>query len=100
MDHGFLVNFPRFPFCFYLSSDDAKVNVNLTQESIRNSADGILLSAPDALVVSITKHHGSSVDEQLNTSILISTPRKSQGQNFGIDGLDSLKFTYKVYFMV
>lgn len=75
--------------------DDFELNTVL-QESIRNSADGILLSAPDALVVSITKHHGSSVDEQLNTSILISTPRKSQGQNFGIDGLDSLKFTYKV----
>lgn len=71
----------------------------LTQESIRNSADGMLLSAPDALVVSITKNHGPDVEEQPSTSVLVSTPRKSKG-NSDIDGLDSLKFTYKVYFSV
>ncbi|KAJ6317106.1 hypothetical protein OIU78_020228 [Salix suchowensis] len=51
--------------------DDFELNTIL-QESIRNSADGTLLSAPDSLVVSITKNHGFD------------------------NGLDSLKFTYKV----
>ncbi|KAK1392487.1 Gamma-tubulin complex component [Heracleum sosnowskyi] len=74
--------------------DDFELNMVL-QESIRNSADGMLLSAPDALVVSITKNNGSNVEELLSTSGLVSTPRKSKG-NFDIDGLDSLKFTYKV----
>ncbi|RQP01072.2 hypothetical protein POPTR_016G000100v4 [Populus trichocarpa] len=35
-------------------------------------------------------------DELPNTPTLSSTPRKSRLHNFGIDGLDSLKFTYKV----
>ncbi|KAL8128154.1 uncharacterized protein LOC141721727 [Apium graveolens] len=74
--------------------DDFELNMVL-QESIRNSADGMLLSAPDALVVSITKNNGSNVEELLGTSGLVSTPRKGKG-NFDIDGLDSLKFTYKV----
>lgn len=59
----------------------------------------MLLSAPDALVVSITKNNGSNVEELLSTSGLVSTPRKGKG-NFDIDGLDSLKFTYKVLFSV
>lgn len=67
------------------------------QESIRNSADGVLLAAPDSLVVSITKIHGLNADEQPNTSTLSSTPRKSRSHSFGIDGLDLLKFTYKVF---
>ncbi|XP_059634056.1 uncharacterized protein LOC132276584 isoform X2 [Cornus florida] len=74
--------------------DDFELNTVL-QESIRNSADGMLLSAPDSLVVSITKNHGFGGDEQHNTAILVSN-HKSRGQGFGIDGLDSLKFTYKV----
>lgn len=74
--------------------DDFELNMVL-QESIRNSADGMLLSAPDALVVSITKNHASNVEELLSTPGLVSTPRKGKG-NFDIDGLDSLKFTYKV----
>ncbi|CAK9165066.1 unnamed protein product [Ilex paraguariensis] len=65
-------------------------------ESIRNSADSILLSAPDSLVVSISKNNSLCGDEQHDASILVSTPRKSRAQIFGIDGLESLKFTYKV----
>ena len=57
----------------------------------------MLLSAPDALVVSITKDNGANVEEKLSTSALVSTPRKTKG-NFDIDGLNSLKFTYKVCF--
>ncbi|KAG5252365.1 gamma-tubulin complex component [Salix suchowensis] len=75
--------------------DDFELNTIL-QESIRNSADGTLLSAPDSLVVSITKNHGFDSDELPNTPTLSSTPRKSRLHNFSIDGLDSLKFTYKV----
>ncbi|TXG52340.1 hypothetical protein EZV62_021509 [Acer yangbiense] len=65
-------------------------------ESIRNSADGMLLSAPDSLEVSITKNQGSDGDEQPTAVNLASTPRKSHTRSFGIDGLDLLKFTYKV----
>lgn len=75
--------------------DDFELNMIL-QESIANSADGMLLSGPDSLVVSFTKNHGLSGDEQHNAATLVSTPRKSRGKSFGIDGLDSLKFTYKV----
>ncbi|GFY96777.1 Spc97 / Spc98 family of spindle pole body (SBP) component [Actinidia rufa] len=75
--------------------DDFELNMIL-QESIANSADGILLSAPDSLVVSITKNHGFSGDEQHSAATLVTTPRKSRGKSFGIDGLDSLIFTYKV----
>ncbi|CBI19579.3 unnamed protein product, partial [Vitis vinifera] len=74
--------------------DDFELNTIL-QESIRNSADGMLLTAPDSLVVSITKHHSLNGDEQHNTASLVSTPRRSR-ESFGIDGLDLLKFTYKV----
>ncbi|KAI5404397.1 hypothetical protein KIW84_051527 [Lathyrus oleraceus] len=58
--------------------DDFELNTIL-QESIRNSADCMLLSAPDSLVVSLTKN---IVESNVN--------------NFGINGLDMLKFTYKV----
>ncbi|XP_031273500.1 gamma-tubulin complex component 5 isoform X2 [Pistacia vera] len=75
--------------------DDFELNTIL-QESIRNSADGMLLTAPDSLVVSITKNHGFDGDEQPNTVNFTSTPRKSHARSFGIDGLDLLKFTYKV----
>lgn len=66
------------------------------QESITNSADGLLLSSPDSLVVSITKNQGFDGDQQPNAATIASTPRKSRTNNFGIDGLDLLKFTYKV----
>lgn len=75
--------------------DDFELNTIL-QESIRNSADGSLLSTPDSLVVSITKNSDLSEDEQQGASIQISTPRKSRLQSMGIDVLQSLNFTYKV----
>ncbi|XP_022765622.1 gamma-tubulin complex component 5-like [Durio zibethinus] len=75
--------------------DDFELNTIL-QESIRNSADGSLLSAPESLVVSISKTYGFDGDEQTNPVIVGSIPRKSRPHSFGIDGLDSLKFTYKV----
>lgn len=59
----------------------------------------MLLSAPDSLVVSITKNPGVDSDEQPVTSS-VSTPRKSRANSFGINGLDMLKFTYKVSFLV
>lgn len=73
--------------------DDFELNTIL-QESISNSADGSLLSAPDSLVVSITKHSAS--DDEENASANVSTPRIVRNQYFGIDALDMLKFTYKV----
>lgn len=75
--------------------DDFELNT-LLQESIRNSADGKLLSTPDSLEVLISESHGSTSDEQPSMANLASTPRKSQPHSFGIDGLDLLKFTYKV----
>ncbi|KAM3341979.1 gamma-tubulin complex component 5 [Capsicum galapagoense] len=75
--------------------DDFELNTTL-QESIRYSADATLLSTPDALVVSVTRNTATTEDDQRDMPLPISTPRKSRGQNFGIDGLDSLMFTYKV----
>ncbi|KAM7266457.1 hypothetical protein ACFE04_004354 [Oxalis oulophora] len=75
--------------------DDFELNT-LLQESIRNSADGNLLSAPDTLVVSISKAHGFDGEDQTSSAPLPSTPRKNRVLSFGIDGLDSLKFTYRV----
>nr|GMD94539.1 gamma-tubulin complex component 5-like isoform X1 [Ipomoea batatas] len=75
--------------------DEFDLNMIL-QESIRNSADAILLNTPDSLVVSISRNTTTTEDEQNNLAVPTSTPRISRGQNFGIDGLDSLTFTYKV----
>ncbi|XVE68516.1 hypothetical protein DITRI_Ditri09bG0074300 [Diplodiscus trichospermus] len=75
--------------------DDFELNTIL-QESIRNSADGSLLSAPESLVISISKTHDFDTDEQTNTASVVSTHRKSHPHSYGIDGLDSLKFIYKV----
>uniref|UniRef100_A0A2P2M756 Gamma-tubulin complex component n=3 Tax=Rhizophora mucronata TaxID=61149 RepID=A0A2P2M756_RHIMU len=75
--------------------DDFELNTIL-QESIRNSADGMLLSASDSLVVSITKNHGVDSDDLPKTPTFASTPHKIRQHAFGIDGLASLKFTYKV----
>ncbi|KAH1244403.1 Gamma-tubulin complex component 5 [Glycine max] len=74
--------------------DDFELNTIL-QESIRNSADCMLLSAPDSLVVSITKNRVDG-DEEASTAGVLSTPRQSHANSFGINGLDMLKFTYKV----
>lgn len=71
--------------------DEFELNTIL-QESIRNSADGMLLTAPDLLVVSITRHHGFNEDDQH----FVSTPRRNRDHTFGINSLDLLKFTYKV----
>ncbi|PIN11236.1 hypothetical protein CDL12_16162 [Handroanthus impetiginosus] len=75
--------------------DDFELNTIL-QESIRNSADNVLLCTPDSLVVSVSKNPGSSDDEPQSPSISVSTPRKGRGQSSGMDIIDSLKFTYKV----
>ena len=62
------------------------------QESIRNSADSMLIRAPDSLVVSLSKNQGSNSNEQsTNTTTIPSTPRTSRGHIFGMDGLDLLK---------
>lgn len=74
--------------------DDFELNTVL-QESIRNSADGTVLSSPDSLDVSLTKPDSSN-DGQQTTSFHVSSPRKSRAQISGINDLDSLKFTYKV----
>lgn len=73
--------------------DDFELNTVL-QESIRNSADGTLLSAPDSLVVSIMKNNASDDEESSINSV--TTPRKLRNQSFGIDAFDILNFTYKV----
>ncbi|TVU49314.1 hypothetical protein EJB05_00622 [Eragrostis curvula] len=65
--------------------DDFELN-NLLQESIRNSADKMLLTAPDSLVVALGKHDDESA----------STSKKVRALGFGIDALDVLNFTYKV----
>ncbi|XP_060199507.1 uncharacterized protein LOC132627910 isoform X1 [Lycium barbarum] len=75
--------------------DDFELNTTL-QESIRYSADATLLSTPESLVVSVARNNATSEDDQRGMPVPTSTPRKSRGQNFGIDGLDSLMFTYKV----
>lgn len=55
----------------------------------------MLLSAPDSLVVSITKNLDSN-EEASTAGTVLSTPHKSPVNSFGINGLDMLKFTYKV----
>lgn len=69
--------------------DDFELN-NLLQESIRNSADKMLLTAPDSLVVSLAKYDTHNGEEGLSTS------KKGRALGFGIDALDMLNFTYKV----
>jgi len=66
--------------------DDFELN-NLLQESIRNSADKMLLTAPDSLVVSLATNIS---DEGASTS------KKGRAPGFGINALDMLNFTYKV----
>ncbi|KAL5189679.1 Gamma-tubulin complex component 5 [Glycine soja] len=74
--------------------DDFELNTTL-QESIRNSADCMLLSAPDSLVVSITKNHVDSDEDASTAGVVLSTPPQSHVNSFGINGLDMLKFTYR-----
>jgi len=56
----------------------------------------MLLSAPDSLVVTITKNRVDSDEEGSTAGSVLSTPRQSHVNSFGINGLDMLKFTYKV----
>lgn len=76
-----------------LWDDEFELNTTL-QESIRNSADNTLLSAPDSLVVSISQSDVLEFEE--NRASNIATPRRVRGQFFGIEALDLLKFSYKV----
>ncbi|KAH9614309.1 hypothetical protein KSS87_006717, partial [Heliosperma pusillum] len=75
--------------------DDFELNMIL-QESITNSADSMLLSVPDALVVSIIKPHGLDGNDQHSQSNTMYTTRKVHEHGSGINGLDILNFTYKV----
>ncbi|XP_020891594.1 gamma-tubulin complex component 5 isoform X2 [Arabidopsis lyrata subsp. lyrata] len=75
------------------SNDDFELNIIL-QESIRNSADVMLLSSPDSLVVSISREDRDKDDK--GDIVPLSSTRKSRVNSFGIDCLESLKFTYKV----
>lgn len=56
----------------------------------------MLLSAPDSLVVSITKNVVDIDEQAITAGVVSSTPHKSHVNSFGIDDLDMLKFTYKV----
>ncbi|KAG2324556.1 hypothetical protein Bca52824_007284 [Brassica carinata] len=79
-----------------LSDDDFELNIIL-QESIRNSADAMLLNSPDSLVVSISREDCLDKDKDGKGDVLLlSSTRIRRGNNFGIDCLESLKFTYKV----
>ncbi|VFQ76629.1 unnamed protein product [Cuscuta campestris] len=75
--------------------DEFDLNMIL-QESIRNSADVILLNTPDSLVVSISRNSAKTEDRKTNLALPTLTPHISRGQNIGIDSLDSLTFKYKV----
>lgn len=66
------------------------------QESIRNSADAMLLNAPDSLAVSIIKPRGLGDDNNHNMANIVSAPSKGHENSLGINGLDVLNFTYKV----
>uniref|UniRef100_A0A1J3C9T0 Gamma-tubulin complex component n=1 Tax=Noccaea caerulescens TaxID=107243 RepID=A0A1J3C9T0_NOCCA len=78
------------------SNDDFELNIIL-QESITNSADAMLLSSPDSLVVSISREACLDRDKEDKGDVLpLSSTRKSRINSFGIDCLESLKFSYKV----
>lgn len=75
--------------------DDFELNLIL-QESIRNSADAMLLNAPDSLAVSIIKPRVRGDDHNHNMANILSAPCKGHENSLGINGLDVLSFTYKV----
>ncbi|KAI3957467.1 hypothetical protein MKW98_003188 [Papaver atlanticum] len=75
--------------------DEFELN-GVLQESIRNSADGKLLSAPDSLVLSITKQDAADGDDKNTNFSIASNNLKGRNQLFGIDALDMLSFSYKV----
>lgn len=76
-------------------NDEFELN-GVLQESIRNSADGMLLSAPDSLVLSITKQDAADGDDKNTNFSHASNNLKGRNQFFGIDALDMLSFSYKV----
>ncbi|KAG0479215.1 hypothetical protein HPP92_010073, partial [Vanilla planifolia] len=76
-------------------NDDFELNTIL-QESIRNSADRTLLSAPDSLVVSIAQPDTLEDEESKASNIMAAHGDRVCGRFFGIDALDLLKFSYKV----
>jgi gamma-tubulin complex component 5 len=63
---------------------------NILQESIRNSADRPLLSAPDSLTVSVLNENATT-----ETKKELTQPNLGS-HNLGIDSLDKLCFSYKV----
>eukprot|EP01018_Ginkgo_biloba_P002537 Gb_02392 [translate_table: standard] len=65
----------------------------MLQESIRSSADGMLLPSLDSLVVTISSRSNGAPDHGFGT-----VPLQFMGRShsFGIDTLDSLRFAYKV----
>ncbi|GAB2291372.1 hypothetical protein Dimus_025630 [Dionaea muscipula] len=75
--------------------DDFELNMIL-QESIRNSADCMLLSAPDSLVVSIVKPHDLDDSDHHNLASRFTAPHRIHDPSRATDGLDTLNFTYKV----
>ncbi|KAL8172082.1 LOW QUALITY PROTEIN: hypothetical protein V2J09_023886 [Rumex salicifolius] len=75
--------------------DEFELNMIL-QESITNSSDHMILSAPDSLVISIMNPSGLNGSDAHNSNNFVSTPRKIHEPSLGINGLDVLNFTYKV----
>ncbi|KAJ8431151.1 hypothetical protein Cgig2_026748 [Carnegiea gigantea] len=73
--------------------DDFELN-SILQESIRNSADAMLLNAPESLAVSFTKLRGLDDDNNHNMANIVSTPCKVHENSLGINGLGVLNFTY------
>lgn len=56
----------------------------------------MLLSSPDSLVVSISREDLDTDKDDKGEVIPLPSTRKTRVNNFGIDCLESLKFTYKV----
>lgn len=65
----------------------------MLQESIRSSADGMLLPSLDSLVVTISPRSNGALEQGFGT---IPLQLMGRGSGFGIDTLDSLWFAYKV----
>ena len=63
------------------------------QESIRSSADGMLLPSLDSLVVTISPRLNGAPEQGVGT---IPLQLMGRGSGFGIDTLDSLWFAYRV----
>lgn len=79
---------------FFIKKNSGDESFPEWQESIRNSADGALLNAPDSLVVSILNSGDSNLGKNKVNGV---TAPKGIASTYGIDVLDVLKFTYKVH---